>query len=744
MSFWFGDSFEHVEQLLWLAPLWKILVGIACGILSIGLLWWHRPKQGKNILEMFFWTLAIAVLVLINAQPHVVSFEGEEIQGKIIALIDESASMSVEENGQTRLDLAQKTCKDLQKELGGEWEILYFSEQVHSEQSKHFGEQSDVLQALQNVSDRYLGLEARAVFLLTDGIDRSVLHSLTQDGKAIQIPKLPGPLNIIQIGSEKPIFDEAVTSIQTGDYAFQRTNFTIKANVQGEPNSELTVHLLKNNQKEALQKVLLNDQGEGLAEFVVRPLDVGRFAWEIQIPVSPLDVVPSNNYFPVVIKVVRDEVRVLQVSGSPSYDQKFLRLFLKEDPSVDLISFFILRTHEDFSSGWDSDELSLIAFPYERLFSEDLPTFDLVIFQNFDYEPFFTYQSTELLQNIADYVRNGGAFVMTGGDRSFDLGKYANTPIENILPVTLGVTETSSHSKFVPILATEGSSHPITQLASSPEESRRIWEDLPMMDGFNRVMGMAPDSAMLLQHPTAKDMKKSPHPILAVREVGKGRVMSLGIDSSWRWSYSEALEGGGNQAYLRFWKNAIRWLIADPEDANIVIVPSKENAMQSEEMTLKIRSRDVGYQPKANVTLAIEIVSPSGEKFPFSSVTDVNGEAMLNFTPQEQGVYAVSVQQMGKKEPVQTVFAVSSRMAELQNIQPNISLMQHLNAIQNEKGQGKWMSLNDLSNPLVKDDSVRSIPQKQIKSIGQAPIAYVWMASFFFAAMWLRRRSGGR
>ena len=118
--------------------------------------------------------------------------------------------------------------------------------------------------------------------------------------------------------------------------------------------------------------MVLDAEGRGTASFRSPPTQVGRFAYEVSIPTAPDDAVPGNNSFQVVVRVVRDRMRVLQVCGSPSYDQKFLRLFLKEDPSVDLVSFFILRTEEDLGAGWHTQELSLIQFPYDRLFSEDL------------------------------------------------------------------------------------------------------------------------------------------------------------------------------------------------------------------------------------------------------------------------------------------------------------------------------------------------------------------------------------
>ena len=209
------------------------------------------------------------------------------------------------------------------------------------------------------------------------------------------------------------------------------------------------------------------------------------------------------------------------------------------------------------------------------------------------------------------------------------------------MPIRLGTLEKSSEVKFVPRLSVSGTSHPITKLAIRRMIISRIWQSLPQMDGYNNNFGLVSGAATLLEHPSVKTDNGRPLPILSVREVEKGRTMVLGIDSSWRWSYSEGIEGGGNQAYLRFWKNAIRWVIADPEDRAIVVQPSQENLKQGEEMKLLVNLRNTGYQPLANTTVNVIITSPSGEKTDTSVQTDQNGEGEIIFTPTEQGVYLV-------------------------------------------------------------------------------------------------------
>ena len=199
-----------------------------------------------------------------------------------------------------------------------------------------------------------------------------------------------------------------------------------------------------------------------------------------------------------------------------------------------------------------------------------------MILQNFDYKPYFERAPLALLDNLARFVRNGGALVMVGGDRSFDLGEYGGTPIEDVLPVKLGLTANKAdESGFRPALTTAGAQHPVTRLAGNPKDNEEAWARLPSLDGLNRSMGLAPKAAMLLGHPSLKT-NGEPLPVLAVREVGRGRTMALTVDASWRWSFSEAATGRGNQAYLRFWKGALRWLVADPDERRVVVRPSTE------------------------------------------------------------------------------------------------------------------------------------------------------------------------
>lgn len=753
MNFWFSGSLNGSLNFLDVGP--KLgLAAIVCVLVLFFLNPRSQHKKKYAFMERICWIFASIGFLFVLADPVMQSQVTKEEQSKTVLLIDRSLSMSIRDDGIERSEKAKQLAKELQKNISGPVDIYSFDTNLVSGMPQDFtGGGTDIVSSLYSMQDRYLGQELRGVIVVTDGIDRgSLAQNLEKGGHNLQqiLPKINMPLNIYQVAQKGSLYDASVVDVASGGFAYTRNPFVIKARVQGAPGEELEVALYKddeivqtrldeNNSGKSVdvqqkRKVTLDEDGFGNVEFTVKPNDAGRFAWEVRIPVSPMDAAPQNNRFPVVLRVVRSQYRVLQVCGSPSYDQKFLRLFLKQDLSVDLVSFFILRTNEDMDVGWGQDELSLIAFPYEQLFSEELENFDVVIFQNFDYAPYFSFKSEKLLANIADYVQEGHGFVMIGGDRSFDLGLYAGTPIEDILPVQLGVSGVlSSEERFTPSLTQAGAFHPITRLNGNPEENENIWKNLSKMDGFNKNQGLVTGGAALLSHPTELVHGK-PMPILAVREAGQGRVMSLSVDSSWRWSFSEAVEGSGNQAYLRFWKNSLQWLVGDPEDRKIVIVPAKENAKINEEFSIEFRVRDVRYQPKKGAKIKGSITTPSGKSIPFAHDTGEQGLYSMPFVPTEQGTYYVEANY--ETDSAKSVFAVTAREPELLNIIPNEKYMQYL--AQHYNGTLFF----DSTPPILNDKAIRNITEKRSVSLAGTPASALWIILFVCLAIFLRRRGG--
>src|SRR5213080_3076372 len=152
----------------------------------------------------------------------------------------------------------------------------------------------------------------------------------------------------------------------------------------------------------------------------------------VEIEASPLEneLTPVNNRAVVSIDGVRDKLRVLLVSGEPHAGERTWRNLLKSDASVDLVHFTILRPPEK-QDGTPINELSLIAFPTRELFQQKINEFQLIIFDRYARQgvlPLIYFD------NIARYVREGGAVLVAAGPDYATQGSIWRTPLDVILP----------------------------------------------------------------------------------------------------------------------------------------------------------------------------------------------------------------------------------------------------------------------------------------------------------------------
>src|SRR6187200_402869 len=179
----------------------------------------------------------------------------------------------------------------------------------------------------------------------------------------------------------------------------------------------------------------------------------------VEIEASPLEneLTLVNNRAVVAIEGVRDKLRVLLVSGEPHSGERTWRNLLKSDASIDLVHFTILRPPEK-QDGTPINELSLIAFPTRELFQQKIKQFDLIIFDRYQHQGVLPLL---YFDNIARYVRQGGALLIAAGPDYASPTSIWRTPLEQILPA-----EPSGRTVEIPFhaqLTEPGKRHPVTR-----------------------------------------------------------------------------------------------------------------------------------------------------------------------------------------------------------------------------------------------------------------------------------------
>ncbi|MGL4491109.1 MAG: hypothetical protein ACRCU5_16845 [Rhizobiaceae bacterium] len=369
------------------------------------------------------------------------------------------------------------------------------------------------------------------------------------DGQVHDVPQSPekalgfnAPVHVLLTGKPDE-FDRVVTFIEAPKFGItgKPLRFVFRVNDDGLATAGAPVAV----------RVLLN--GELVDELTVPTgqntdldVEIKRAGNNIiQLIADPLqgEVSSTNNVAVAAVDGIRENLRVLLVSGEPHAGERTWRNLLKSDASVDLIHFTILRPPEK-QDGTPINELSLIAFPTQELFDEKINEFDLVIFDRYQHRNILPFQYYD---NIAQYVENGGALLLAAGPEYAGELSIANTPLAAALPAlpTGGVEEVA----FFPRLTETGKRHPVTRGLEGSNVEPPKWSRW-----FRLIDVDSPEGNVIMKGPSDK-------PLLVLNRKGKGRAAALLSDQGWLWA--RGFEGGG--PHVSLYRRTAHWLMAEPE-----------------------------------------------------------------------------------------------------------------------------------------------------------------------------------
>ena len=767
-------------DLLWLgdwSPTWLVILGIVgAAVIAIS------AYDLRNLPPARRWTLVglrgvvygLAVGLLL--EPAIDLKNVSKVKNDIAVLVDTSRTMSLKTDGEStrygRVQTALEQFGEAQKRLESEHKLHYFEFSSKTEantrtalgKTEPDGGASDLTAALNAVAEKFGPQDLGGIVIFSDGIDTGAIGRRVQRDESLDkrtkdlLEELDAPLNAVSAADAKGIKDVAIARVRHDDFAFVHNKTTVEVVLQVVGLGKTSFPVTLRREGKLLQTRQVNikpDKTRYEVEFDFVPQKIGKEIYTVESPEFAGEALHQNNVSHFLQNVIRDKIRVLQVVGRPSWDERFLRRLLKKNPNVDLISFFILRTNSNVQLVPPS-ELSLIPFPTRELFEEELGSFDLVIFQNFNFGP---YDMDRYLGSIAEYVKKGGGFAMLGGNLSFASGGYAGTPIEDVLPVYLPQSERPKEildlRHFRPKLTEAGTRHPITQMAFDPQSNREIWQELPKLRGTNIVEGAKPDATVLATHPTIR-RDGEPMPVVTVSEKGDGRVMAMTSDSTWRWGFQNVGEGGTPREYQVFWNSTMRWLIKDPELKLIKVDIPEEVYPPGEELRANVRISRPDYTPAKETDGQLEVLyrsfdslsegrsgAPDTSIESLSFTTDHNGQHSADLPVDKPGIYTVIASaktKAGELEDRDIVLSIPD-VEEFRHIVPRDDLMRQLA----RATEGHAAILPDFSaSDLVFNKSSRV-------RVNRRKVIHLWDSFVVFAlivglltAEWTFRRRWGR
>ncbi len=670
-------------------PLWAIALVVVGAVFAAveGIRAFRQPplgtRRGHSAALLALRLLSIAAIVGIAFELTLRIEQVSPLGRRIVVLVDRSASMdladSVEDDAsaerrQARLEAVWARSADARAawaEQGLLVEVRGFD--LHTSplpaavaqtlEGKPVGGGSDLAAALSELgeADPTQRIPVVGVVVLSDGL---VAPDRASDQHVLSVADALGvPVSTVSVGAPE-IRDISVAEVRAGEFAFVENVTEIEATIvaHGFRDQSSTVQLRRNGEVVFERPLVL--RGDGIpheVRFEVAPDRIGQFVYEIVV--EPLDgeATTENNRQAFVQKVLRDKVRVLHVAGRPDWDVRALRVLLRRDPNVELLSYYILRGFDDIGREDTTAPLSLIPFPTDELFEEQLGSFDLVVLHNFDA---VQHQVGGYVENIAQYVLDGGALVMIGGDLGLADGGYSPRAISSILPLDTRSPSDNRAGPYRPRVSESGRRHPITAWLDGADGG---WDALPELDTFN-AMPLAPwasrvGASVLLEHPDERGSDGSASPLLAVAEPGQGRVMMLATGSTWRMGFAPRLPLiGGARPYDLLWLGAIRWLLRDDSSGRLSLETDKPRYRVGETVALQARALSSAYAPEPDVEIPWQLQrlddGPDAEAlYEGRWTTDAQGSATEALEALPVGAYVASASRQLGDAPAASVSA---------------------------------------------------------------------------------------
>ncbi len=567
-----------------------VVAGVAVGFALLRRLpgWWLRAA-------------AAAVLLLALAEPVLKQEETDPLSDIVFAVLDKSESQMVAD----RPDQMARAQAAIEARIGAlENFDLRVVEVTNDISDRDSG--SMVMTALAKAASEVASARIAGAVILSDGRvhDADILDSF------------PAPVHLIMTGRDSD-WDRRLIIDSAPAFAIVDEEITLSLRIEDqgavpvEAAGRARLSISIDGEEPAIFDVVpgrdlslpltLRHGGMNVLQFIVEPAEG--------------ELTDRNNAAVVSINGVRDRLRVLLVSGEPHAGERTWRNLLKSDSAVDLVHFTILRS-PDKLDGVPIRELSLIAFPTRELFLEKIDEFDLIIFDRYRRRGILT---SRYLQNVADYVRNGGAVLLAPGPAFAGAQSLYRSPLGDIMPAhpTAGIVEDG----YLPRISDPGQRHPVTEGLENFAPRPTTEDGSPGWGRWFRQIDAITVSGQTVMT-GAED-----RPLLVLDRIGEGRIAMLMSDHAWLWT--RGYEGGGPQ--LELLRRLAHWMMKEPE-------------LEEERLSAEASGRQVVLTRRSmsTETRPIEVENPDGTVQVLTPSEVSPGRWQATFDGQENGLYRLS------------------------------------------------------------------------------------------------------
>ncbi len=407
--------------------------------------------------------------------------------------------------------------------------------------------------------------------------------------KAYELGQRKIPVFPIVTGAAIPPSDIAVTAINAVSRPFKDVAVPIEVQVQvtNIPERQLEVVLEWPDKpgatkREPLTQTIDHKGNNRTYTVTFRPVmdEVGPLVMTVTAKPVPEDRFVVNNTRKVALSVAGDKAKALIIDGEARWEFHYLASLLARDKRIEMKSVVFQQPRLNKIAENDLEKMNWPArtLPTE---SEVWSAYDCVILG--DVTP--DQLTMEDRERIEKYVSDrGGTLVLLAGKRAMPMAYTASSadptsskpkdPIARLVPLKEPRVVTDDTGWSIGP-SKEGERTWFLNMKDDQMENLARWKNLPAVrwavvgepiDGATPLAYLEGESNDPQEKPPAGKLgnalagKDKPRndAVIVRSKSGFGRVLYIGIDSTWRWRYKK-----GDEYHHRFWSQVITWAASD-------------------------------------------------------------------------------------------------------------------------------------------------------------------------------------
>jgi uncharacterized membrane protein len=733
-------------------PSWLLIAFIA---IVLGLLvYFLYIRAGYRINSKSKWGLIalraslLALLLILLMRPVVVVPSIIPKSTSVAVLGDDSRSMQLaDENNRSRIEAAKEILSSnhqFARGLNDKFKVnLYgFSKGAtkikDATELKAEGAATDLAGALREAVKDSTGTALSAVVLISDGganTPRDVGAEL-RDLRAKNIPVFT-----VGVGNPARFKDAEMARVTTPRRVLVGSAVSADALVRlsGYGNSKISLAVSEDGRVVKTQQFDVKGSESQTVTIEYTPTSPGSHRYTFEV--KPLDgeTTLENNAQDSLIEVVNANPKILYIEGEPRWEYGKLRFSLsKNEKNLVLVSVLRSADGKFYRQGVESGSELTSGFPTT---TEELFSYQGLVIGSIEAN-FFSYDQLKNIELFA--ARRGGGVLALGGPRSYDAGKYASSPVADLLPLILNdqieEPEMQVASNYKAVLTPRGRTHAVTRLNEDRAVSAKAWDELPPITIPEVLNQSKPGATIILEARNINDRNRVV-PLLAEERYGRGRTMALTTNDTWRWRMEMDSK---NSSHETFWRQLLRYLVSTTPN-QYEVASERDVYAPGDVISLRSEVNDKKFDPVTDAQVTARVTKPSGGtvevplKINYSEqISDYRNE----FTPDENGLYRIEMRALrggAVLGTAQSTFLITDRTREFHTAAQNVELLKRVAA---ETG-GKYFTLsnaNDLLDEITMLEGKNS--ERVSKDLWDMPINFLLLIGLASAEWFMRKRRG--